>query len=738
MAYRQDVRERQRNRATKAGERWRGLLARRAEVVRKLAIGGPEAADTPERVKLYRAREEAKQLTYARAGVTESRFTERRIGPTLDLDDAPPNELARIAGIPVGRIVQLSAAGREPEGFATGFLVAPNLIITNHHVFASAEETRNCGIQFGYEKLNGVLAAGTIFPFDTSRFFYANEELDFAVVGVSPVAIGSGASLAQFKSLGLIPTTGKILVGQDVSIIQYPEGGPKKYGVRDNELLIAPTDADLFLQYTTDTLPGSSGSPAFNKDWEVVGLHHSGVPEMKDGQILTIDGTPWNNTMPDSDIHWVANEGVRVSVICKNLSAARVNPEYQPALAELVTTFGENFSRLPAVESHTEDTTMDGAKPGTLDSSGGISITVQGTANFYIGRTAAAVAQQPLLQAALPPPPALTVAVEKKLRFDPDYAHRPGYKPNFLGVNVPLPGMKAERMPQILKKNGAPLVLKYHHYSLVMNEERRFQMWSAVNVDYTPSKRRKEREEFGTDTWIPDPRIAGDLQIQDQELYAPAKKFDRGHIVRRDDTAWGETPEEEILANSDSFHFTNSTPQHEQFNRDAFGFHGLWGGLENQIKSQASNVGNKMSIFAGPILDDANDIDHDFGGGPVKVPRRFWKVVLVAEEADSPAPKLRAYGFILDQSEAITKFGLEEFGLGEFDTFQVTLATITDATGVTFDPLVMGADTLSTSPNERKSIRLESLKDLRVPALPAEAAIKVAQAYSGGSGATAS
>ena len=74
----------------------------------------------------------------------------------------------------------------------------------------------------------------------------------------------------------------------------------------------------------------------------MVGLHHSGVPEMKDGQILTIRGTPWDRSMPDSDIHWIANEGVRVSVICKNLTAARVKPEYQPALASLVTTFGEN------------------------------------------------------------------------------------------------------------------------------------------------------------------------------------------------------------------------------------------------------------------------------------------------------------------------------------------------------------------------------------------------------------
>src|SRR5207249_3903485 len=160
--------------------------------------------------------------------------------------------------VPVGRIVDVDNSGQARDGFATGFLIARNLMLTNHHVFATPDECKNCGIQFGYEKVNDVLVAGAVFALDTSRFFYANEELDFAVVGVSSDAIGTGASLQQFSSLGLIPAPGKILVGQPISIIQYPDGGPKKYGVRDNELLIAPADADLFLQYTTDTLPGSS------------------------------------------------------------------------------------------------------------------------------------------------------------------------------------------------------------------------------------------------------------------------------------------------------------------------------------------------------------------------------------------------------------------------------------------------------------------------------------------------
>jgi len=97
--------------------------------------------------------------------------------------------------------------------------------------------------------------------------------------------------------------------------------------VRDNELLIAPGDADLFLQYTTDTLPGSSGSPAFNKDWEVVGL----PPQRSSGNEERPDHDDPRNSVEQGHAGFGypldCERGVRVSVICKNLSAARVKTD---------------------------------------------------------------------------------------------------------------------------------------------------------------------------------------------------------------------------------------------------------------------------------------------------------------------------------------------------------------------------------------------------------------------------
>jgi endonuclease G len=720
MAYADTVKARQIDRLHDVGERWQTLLQRRAETVRKLRRGGPKTADSPKRVQLYEEREAMKQLAFARAGVSPAFFQERMIGPTLDLDDYPPNEAARIAGVSVGRIVELGDHGEAMDGVATGFLIAPGLIMTNHHVFGAASECGNCGIQFSYEKQNDTVIDGPVFAFEADRFFFTSEPLDCTVVAVAPKSFGDGRLLTEFGTGHLSPALGKILVGQPVSIIQYPDGGPKKYGVRDNEMLVPAEPTELFIQYTTDTEPGSSGSPAFNKDWEVVALHHSGVPEVKDGRILTIDGQTWMKGMSDSDIHWVANEGVRISKICDALIGATVEPRFSDVWSNLIATFQEDFTTIPAMK--TAPAEGESTTPTTIPVAGaprGVSIVVNGNATFNFGGRATPDSDGDVQLAVKPTAKPRTsgvepTAAEKKLLFDPNYDKRSGYQENFLPVKVPLPDVSIARAGEILQQNGKPLLLEYHHYSLVMNQTRRMQMWSAVNVDYTPSKRRKTRKEFGDETWVADPRVAGALQIDDQDLYDPAKKFDRGHIVRREDTAWGDTPEEEVFANSDSFHWTNCTPQHEQFNRDVGQYQGLWGKLEDHIQAQAKNVGQRMSIFAGPILDATNDIKHNFGGGEISVPIRFWKIVIVTEEAASDAPRLRAYGFVLDQLPVIQKFGLEKFGLGVFTTYQVTVANIAKTAGVTFDTSLIAADAMAGSPNEAVRVTVTSLDDVRL------------------------
>ena len=81
---------------------------------------------------------------------------------------------------------------------------------------------------------------------------------------------------------------------------------------------------EQFLHYRTDTAPGSSGSPVFNDQWEVVALHHSGVPQRDEqGRILATDGSVWEPEMGEHRIDWKANEGVRISQIVAMRSNSR-------------------------------------------------------------------------------------------------------------------------------------------------------------------------------------------------------------------------------------------------------------------------------------------------------------------------------------------------------------------------------------------------------------------------------
>lgn len=216
-------------------------------------------------------------------------------------------------------------------------------------------------------------------------------------------------------------------------------------------------------------------------------------------------------------------------------------------------------------------------------------------------------------------------------------------------------------------------------------------MWSAVNVDYSVTKRDgRSRKDFGNDdkSWRLDPRVKKDYQVSNEQFYGPAKRVDRGHMIRREDNCWGNTPLEIEYANADSFHWTNCTPQHQAFNQS--GLNGLWGKLEDHIKESLNLVNNKASIFAGPVLDNKNDPKIDFGSGDVQYPLKFWKILIAVDQHEG----LMAYGFVIDQSDVILKFGLEPIDFIKFKTQQMNLQAITQMTGVHFPDILYKSDVL--------------------------------------------
>jgi endonuclease G, mitochondrial len=696
--------------AIEAGQRWQQRTFERTGVQQRLETGDLAQADSAERTARFEVREilrARKRMVEAAAGFPVT--TERMIGATLDFTRYAPDEEARRAGRPVARIVELRGRGITPEGFGSGFLVSPRLLMTNHHVLPSLAEARGVGANFLHEFVSAGLQLGPVFELDPDTFFLNDEALDFALVALKPQA-DDQTLLDSLGYVRLIGATGKILVGHPISIIQYPGGGPKQYATTQNKLLDVLETG--YLQYSTDTLQGSSGSPAFNQHWELVALHHSGVPMMQNGKVLTKDGRVWDSeSMSDDAIQWVANEGVRVSSIVNRLAITRLNdPAKAQLLAALLQTTGDPLQ--------VESGPLSGLERPVLPketSMGNVTINISGGAVMYINSAvpAASIATMPVQPAPALPAPSAPILVEKKIRFDKDYQNRKGYDPDFLSdVHIPLPRVVPARTSELLKgSDGKPLVLKYHHFSLMMNRKRRLQMWSAVNVDYSPNRKNDmERDEFGDDTWIPDPRIPANLQIQDDDFYKPATKIDRGHIVRRGDNAWGDTDLEIEYANSDTFHWSNCTPQHQAFNRE--NLRGLWGRFETHITENIGAVDNRASIFAGPVLDNQNDPEQNYGFGFVQYPLRFWKVI-AGVSIEGGQSKVRAYGFVFDQSGPVERFGLEAINFSPFKSYQRSLAAISNLTGVLFPQILLDADVL-VNQGAPESIVLDDLAMIRL------------------------
>ena len=166
-----------------------------------------------------------------------------------------------------------SGAAGEPVVFlGTCWLIAPNLMITNHHVVnarrqgekaADAADLRmqaaRCVVRFDYD---GVGEAGV-----TSRgreLLAWNAELDYALFWIDP-SPRLPLRIADKGILQVDPAEAPA-----VNLIQHPDGGPKQWGVRNN--LVSSADPKD-LRYFTDTQSGSSGSPVLTDTWEVVALH---------------------------------------------------------------------------------------------------------------------------------------------------------------------------------------------------------------------------------------------------------------------------------------------------------------------------------------------------------------------------------------------------------------------------------------------------------------------------------
>jgi endonuclease G, mitochondrial len=323
--------------AQAAAARYLDTEDQRRAISHRLDVEGRPVFDTDEQIELRASRLVESGLVPFSALVAAVRsepetakiVLERIIGEHNELQ--PVTFLTRGAKVArtVGR-VSLRRAGRLiPIG--TGFLVAPQLLLTNNHVLPDAALAGEAVLEFdcdpGTPDTRFVLVAPA-----PDRLFMTDEHLDYTLVALEDLPDGRPPG-AEFGWNELIGRQGKIVTGEPINIVGHPMGRTKEVALRNNRL---SNQLEHFLHYETDTEQGSSGSPVFNDTWEVVALHHAGVPSTDpEGRVLKTDGEPWHRSDGDHAIDWVANEGTRVSVLLDHLSRAVVPPEQRPLLATL-------------------------------------------------------------------------------------------------------------------------------------------------------------------------------------------------------------------------------------------------------------------------------------------------------------------------------------------------------------------------------------------------------------------
>lgn len=679
----------------------------RAKVEEVLPRAGEEALPAGLRELVERGRIEEDEVT--------DDLVERTIGETRDFLSVAFLEEGLSVSRHVGRIVTRLGGGRVRYG--TGFLVSPRLLLTNHHVLQSEADAAISAVEFDYQlDLSGTPLTVQNFRLDPEAFFLNDKALDFALVAVAEVST-RGAPLAGFGWCPLVGAQGKIGLGESVNIIQHPRGEMKQVVIRENTLVDLPEAPGTVAHYEGDTEPGSSGSPVFNDEWDVVALHHSGVPRMdEDGELLDVDGRVWRKGDDPSRLAWVANEGIRVSAIVDHITRAKLR-EHEEGLRAKMLKLGEPAGLRPKDGSHPDDgeravgppkegdgNTSWSADHGVDLQTGPVTVTIPLNITVSLG--------SPIVpQATTAPASAPGEGLLEKIEPDPNYDNRRGYDPNFLGFAAPLPRLMNSVRPLVVEvpdgSGGRGHELKYHHYSVIMNGERRLAFVSAVNLDANAEV--QHGREKGGDRWFFDPRIPRECQAGN-EFYAH-NPLDRGHLTRRADAAWGATKAEAKLANDDTFHFTNCSPQHEVFNQPTKANQQgllLWGNIEEHIAEQARSDKKKLSIFNGPVFR-SNDPVHR----GLRVPREFWKIVVFEKEGAEPS----ALAFLLSQSSLVKDLPQEEFEVGPYVPYQVRVAEIEHKTRLNFGEL-RTLDPLEQEKNEvffetgTEAVPLETLRDV--------------------------
>ena len=295
---------------------------------------------------------------------------EKTVG-RLDLIEAPlvsilakrSRAVCRIT-VPAGQVSYEGVPSLYPW-HGTGFLVAPNILLTNYHVLNSATVAANAVAEFEYEVSDSDLLDGppevppsaVRFNLMPDRLFISSDfkDFDYAFVWIE------SAAAQQFGTIPMQRGSFTTRQGEPTFVLHHPGGLPKKASVDDTEILSINSS---FLLYAADTQEGSSGAPVFDRRGRLIALHHAWwpVPRVK-ARFPNLTGK-----LNDGGISPVANEGIKMSAIAIDLEGRTARGGMEARNAETVLsafsgsdTLTGMFGSLGRSAAEGFETTADGA-----------------------------------------------------------------------------------------------------------------------------------------------------------------------------------------------------------------------------------------------------------------------------------------------------------------------------------------------------------------------------------------
>jgi hypothetical protein len=206
------------------------------------------------------------------------------------------------------RVARVETEFDPDQGFGTGFLVrgselkssldATAYLVTNAHVVSAAGVSSAllpAQARVSFKALAG--AEQRRWNVKGVKWESPPDKLDCALLELDAPVDGLGEDYPLATAL---PVKGE---GARVYIIGHPKGGTLSFSLNDNRLL----DYDeRLLHYRAPTEGGSSGSPVFNQDWQLLGLHHGGGTNMA--------------KLHNEPGRYAANEGIWIDAIRQGIS----------------------------------------------------------------------------------------------------------------------------------------------------------------------------------------------------------------------------------------------------------------------------------------------------------------------------------------------------------------------------------------------------------------------------------